>query len=413
MHNLYKIAIQEDEEVIFADEQDEELTFVPESASNKPEAEDSWKILIVDDEVEIHDVTKLALNDFTFEDRPLTFFSAYSSEEAKEIAQEHNDIAMILLDVIMETDEAGLEVVKYIRDNLHNKLVRIILRTGQPGRIPEDTITLMYDINDYKTKTELTRQKLFTKVITSLRGFSALVKIEKSKKELANIAIENAKLYEKIEQYARTLEEKVAQRTQELEAKNQQLEQEIKERKRIEEKLQRANRQLNRLVTIDGLTGVANRRHFDDYLAQEWQRLKREQNPLSLILCDVDHFKLYNDTYGHLQGDDCLRKVAQKIQQVVKRPADLVARYGGEEFAIILPNTNLLGAQYLAHQIQAAIHELKIAHRRSPTSKLVTVSMGVATYIPHQKSSLNQLIEATDKALYTAKQQGRDRVITA
>ena len=400
----------DDDEVIFASE-DNEVILVnePMTLSNSPK--DSWKILLVDDDVEIHKVTKLALGDFEFEGKPLTFFSAYSGNEAKQIIQEHPDIAMILLDVIMETDDAGLEVIKYIRNTLQNKLVRIILRTGQPGKVPEDTIILRYDINDYKTKTELTRQQLLTKVITSLRGFSALIRIEKSKQALSDIALENARLYEQIEKYAHTLEEKVAERTKELEIKNQQLEQEIKERKIVEQTLQEVNRKLERLVNIDGLTGVSNRRHFDNYLAREWGRLKREHKPLSLILCDVDHFKLYNDSYGHLQGDDCLRQVAQTIAQVINRPADLVARYGGEEFAIILPNTDLSGTHEVAKKVQQAIRALELPHSCSKTSPFVTISMGISSQIPEQDQALEDLIRFTDKALYTAKAEGRDRII--
>ena len=401
--------IIDNDKVIFADE-DDEVIFANELITLKHSAKDSWKILLVDDDVEIHKVTKLALGDLEFEGKSLTFFSAYSGMEAKQIIQENPDIAMVLLDVIMETDNAGLEVVKYIRNTLQNKLVRIILRTGQPGRLPEDTIILKYDINDYKTKTELTRKKLFTKVITSLRGFSALIKIEKSQQELSSIALENAKLYEQIERYAYTLEEKVAERTQELEIKNRQLEQEIQERKIIEKTLQEVNQKLERLVNVDGLTGVSNRRHFDEYLAREWRRLKREQKPLSLILCDIDHFKLYNDSYGHLQGDDCLRQIAQTIAQVINRPADLVARYGGEEFAIILPNIDLAGAHKVAKKIQHTIRELKLVHNRSLTSQFVTISIGISSQIPHQDQPLEDLIRTTDRALYDAKAQGRDRV---
>ena len=411
MHNLNQNDTQSDELIVFADEQDDELHFADESAADRSPAVDSWKILIVDDDAEIHNVTKLALGDFYFEEKPLKFISAFSGAEAKQVAAEHDDIAMILLDVIMETDEAGLDVVKYVRNCLHNKITRIILRTGQPGKIPEDTIIVEYDINDYKTKTELTRKKLFTKVITSLRGFSALVRIEQSKQELSNIALENAKLYEQVEIYARTLEDRVAERTQQLESKNQQLQQEIRERKRVERELQQLNQELNRLVNVDGLTRVANRRHFDNYLAQEWSRLKREQNNLALILCDVDHFKLYNDTYGHLHGDDCLRRVATEISQAVKRPADLVARYGGEEFGIILPNTEQGGAQNLAQKIQDAVRKLGIAHCASPTSEHVTISIGVAECIPSEDRSLEELIKAADNALYLAKQEGRDRIM--
>jgi len=167
-----------DDELIFAEEDD---------AQEKPIAA-SWKILIVDDEIEIHNITKLALNEFIFENKVITFVSAFSGKEANEMIQAHPDIALILLDVVMETEEAGLEVVKYIRDILDNKIVRIILRTGQPGQVPEDVVIVSYDINDYKTKTELTNKKLFTTVVTALRAFSALTQIEASKTELEKIA---------------------------------------------------------------------------------------------------------------------------------------------------------------------------------------------------------------------------------
>lgn len=172
-----------------------------------------------------------------------------------------------------------------------------------------------------------------------------------------------------------------------------------------------ANQELEKLAHIDGLTQVANRRRFDELLEQEWFRLRREKAPLSLIFCDVDYFKLYNDTYGHPVGDKCLEKIAKKIQQVVKRPSDLVARYGGEEFAVILPNTSLSGAIHVAKEIQAAIKELAIAHDRSKVSNIVTLSLGVASILPTISSSPTTLLTIADRALYQAKERGRDRVL--
>jgi len=182
--NLFAAVAEDDDELIFAEED--------EAPEEKP-LEPNWKILIVDDDIEIHNITKLALNDFTFENKLITFISAYSGKEAKEIIEANPDIALILLDVVMETEEAGLEVVKYIRDILDNKLVRIILRTGQPGQVPEDVVIVSYDINDYKTKTELTNKKLFTTVVTALRAFRALTQIEASKSELEKIAAASAR----------------------------------------------------------------------------------------------------------------------------------------------------------------------------------------------------------------------------
>lgn len=175
------------------DAEDENLVFIEEDPVEEKPIESSWKVLIVDDEIEIHDITKLALKEFIFENKSITFFSAYSGKEAKEIIKNNDDIALILLDVVMETEEAGLAVVKYIRDILNNKIVRIILRTGQPGQIPEDVVIVNYDINDYKSKTELTNKKLFTTVVTALRSFSSLNQIESSKSELEKIAAASAR----------------------------------------------------------------------------------------------------------------------------------------------------------------------------------------------------------------------------
>ncbi len=176
------------------------------------------------------------------------------------------------------------------------------------------------------------------------------------------------------------------------------------------QQVQAANEELHRLATLDGLTQIANRRRFDEYLEDEWRRLKREQVPLSLILLDVDFFKLYNDTYGHLAGDDCLRQLANALKNIVKRPADLIARYGGEEFAVILPNTEIQGAIYVAQNIRQAIRSLAIAHAQSSMCDRVTVSLGVVSIVPNCEISPPDLINAADKALYIAKQQGRDQV---
>ncbi len=173
------------------------------------------------------------------------------------------------------------------------------------------------------------------------------------------------------------------------------------------QQLQKANLELQCLATLDGLTHIPNRRRFDEYLEQEWRRMAREKLSLSLILCDIDFFKLYNDAYGHQAGDECLKQVATTIFRVVKRPADLVARYGGEEFAVILPNTPAAGALKVAENIRLGIRALEIVH---PVSQ-VTMSLGVASTVPIPKSSEGALIAAADKALYQAKIQGRDRTV--
>ncbi|TAN85791.1 MAG: sensor domain-containing diguanylate cyclase [Phormidium sp. SL48-SHIP] len=183
------------------------------------------------------------------------------------------------------------------------------------------------------------------------------------------------------------------------------------------EQVQIANRELSELATQDGLTQICNRRRFDAYLDHEWRRLLRSQAPLSLILLDIDWFKQYNDTYGHLAGDQCLQQVAQSLKKSMQRSTDLVARYGGEEFAIILPDTTETGAQFLAEQVRSQIAHMPIldigSHGNSSISHQVTVSIGVASHVPFPEASPKLLIAAADSALYRAKEQGRNRVCLA
>lgn len=178
-----------------------------------------------------------------------------------------------------------------------------------------------------------------------------------------------------------------------------------------EDLLKQANLELEKLVNIDGLTQVGNRRCFDDRLKMEWERLSRDLQPISLILFDIDYFKLYNDLYGHQMGDDCLTAIAQTARQVLSRPADLVARYGGEEFAVILPNTDLKGAFVVSEQIRIAINNLELAHQNSDINDIVTVSLGVASMLPSLHQERSVLIKQADIALYRAKQQGRNQSV--
>jgi len=180
---------------------------------------------------------------------------------------------------------------------------------------------------------------------------------------------------------------------------------------KLSQQLAQANQELEKLAASDSLTQVANRRRFDEYLDREWRRMAREKTPLSLILCDVDFFKSYNDTYGHQAGDECLRQVARAISHSVSRPADLVARYGGEEFAVILPNTEPEGAVRIAGKVRAAVKALEIVHGNSQVSTCLTLSLGVASTVPLCHESSAMLVSAADEALYQAKATGRDRVI--
>jgi diguanylate cyclase (GGDEF)-like protein len=179
------------------------------------------------------------------------------------------------------------------------------------------------------------------------------------------------------------------------------------------EELAEANKQLERLSQHDGLTGVANRRYFDNYLDTQIAVARRHNRTVSLVLCDVDAFKAYNDHYGHQAGDRILKQVAEAIQSSSKRTADIVARYGGEEFAIILPETALKGAMRVAEAARLAVTQLKIPHAHSPAGPHVSISGGVATTLWQGEDTAQQLIKAADQRLYEAKRQGRNRMIAA
>lgn len=503
----------DNDELLFSDE--EELIIDEDVVANQENLKDnSWKVLIVDDDNSVHQTTKLALRNLQFEDKGLTFLSAYSGNEAKTIIANNSDLAFILLDVVMETDNSGLELVKYIRKELNNQLVRIILRTGQPGEAPEESVITDYDINDYKLKVELTRNKLIVSAIAALRAYRDLLAIEKSRQEMATlynalatvkdnlevlIELRTQELQQEIEErkkveknlrltgfsldrakdaiyflnsnaklfYAneaasnllgyskeellnmtiyeidsflnqsnwsdlwKTLKEKEAYTFESLhttkEGENIPVEitvnylnfeqqeyncaiaRDIRERKLVEAKLKEVNQQLRYLANVDGLTQIANRRSFDEYFEQEWLRMAQAKQPLSLIFCDVDYFKKYNDYYGHPAGDKCLKQVAKLLNQSVRRPGDLAARYGGEEFAVILPNTDLEGAICVVKNIQQNIQKLAIIHEASEVSQYITLSIGVCSTIPQLELSSMSLINQVDLALYQAKKEGRDR----
>lgn len=204
----------------------------------------------------------------------------------------------------------------------------------------------------------------------------------------AAVATENASLYAQVQDYSRTLEERVSERTATLE---------------------KVNNELQKLADRDGLTGLTNRRSGNAYFENTWLRLRREGQPLSVIMLDVDHFKHFNDTYGHQRGDECLISVAKALQTQMQRVTDKVVRYGGEEFMLILPDTDRAGAKRIAEKTRLAIEALAIEHKSSATHNCITVSLGVATITPGNNNSIKQLVYAADQALYTAKQKGRNQ----
>ncbi|KQV99576.1 GGDEF domain-containing protein [Rhizobacter sp. Root1221] len=185
----------------------------------------------------------------------------------------------------------------------------------------------------------------------------------------------------------------------------------ITERKKTEETLLALQKELEELSFRDGLTGVANRRKFDAVYDEEWSEARRNVQPLSLIMFDVDFFKRYNDHYGHVEGDECLKRVAQALSSAANRPRDFVARYGGEEFVLLLPASDEAAAKAVADRCRQAIFKTQIRHAASPISQLLTVSMGVGTIVPSGNDDPVSFIDLVDRQLYRAKQGGRDRIV--
>ncbi|MYZ44534.1 diguanylate cyclase domain-containing protein [Schauerella aestuarii] len=180
-----------------------------------------------------------------------------------------------------------------------------------------------------------------------------------------------------------------------------------------QQQLLEMNLELRRLSNLDGLTGLANRRYFDEYLGAEWQRAMREQRDIALMMVDVDHFKRYNDTYGHLAGDGALKQVAQALQGAADRSTDLAARYGGEEFSLVMPNTSLGGARLIGEKLRRAVAALAVEHKASTTGDILSVSIGAATMVPQQGTTFTALVDAADRNLYAAKHQGRNQVVAS
>jgi diguanylate cyclase (GGDEF)-like protein len=205
----------------------------------------------------------------------------------------------------------------------------------------------------------------------------------------------------------------LAERARQLEAlvaaRTGQLEREVAGRRTAQERLTEANAELRRALLMDGLTRLQNRPSFDEHLAQAWHHHVRNGEPLSVMMIDVDHFKRYNDTYGHLAGDTCLRQVAMCLQAAVDRKQDIVARYGGEEFAVVLPGTGLEGARLVAQRLLTEVRNAAIPHSGSSTGSRLSISVGIGVTGPPGVDSAQKLVSVADAALYRAKRSGRDR----
>lgn len=241
-------------------------------------------------------------------------------------------------------------------------------------------------------------QALLGLLLASLLGGGVTLRIHafrKKQRELARLVAERTADLRQANVELASANETISRKNGELQAKTDQL--------------QKLNLRLERLSHLDGLTGIHNRRYFEEHLALEWRRASRRQSPIAIIMVDVDFFKLYNDQYGHLAGDDCLKKVAEGLG-IVNRPGDLLARYGGEEFIVVLPDTDLAGARTLAERMRARVEALRIPHEESPAGKHVTISLGVVCGVPQAKQTSNDFVLIADEALYKAKREGRNRV---
>jgi len=270
--------------------------------------------------------------------------------------------------------------------------------------VPESgiSVALEYEVKSIRLWQKITREKI-KKIISEYTGsvVSVVIIVFTLSIIIAFIIIINISSHEKDEISFR----------KRLEKMNELLNIEINLKTEIEKELKDANRELSRLSSLDGLTCIANRRRFDEYLTKEWERLKREKKPMSLIMCDIDYFKKYNDKYGHQEGDKCIKNVAGVIEECSMRPADLSARYGGEEFAVILPDTPVKGAEHIAEAIMEKMNEISMPHEASEVSEHVTLSIGIGTLVPLSGNKPADLIHNADRALYEAKHQGRNRVI--
>ncbi|MBA3014976.1 MAG: diguanylate cyclase [Proteobacteria bacterium] len=316
-------------------------------------------VLLIDDQPMIAEAVRRALED----EKDIEFHYCQDPSKAIKIANRIHP-TIILQDLVMP-EVNGLMMVRFFRVNKEtNQIPIIILSTKEDPKVKSEAFSL--GVNDYLVKLP---DKI--ELIARLRYHSTAYLYHRQRDE-AFAALEES-----------------------------------------QRKLHEANQALEKLSSLDGLTGIANRRQFDKVIANEWNRAIRNYSPISLLMLDIDFFKLYNDTYGHQKGDTCLKQVAEVLKANEKRPADLAARYGGEEFAFILPETDKHGALEKASSILNMLREANIPHKASTVHTILTASIGVATMNAERGTSPDNLILQADKALYIAKERGRNQLVVS
>lgn len=323
----------------------------------EPDTKSVINVLLVDDQAMVAEGIRRMLVD----EEDVVFHYCDNPKDAIKTASDV-DATIILQDLVMP-DVDGMTLVRFYRNNPDTKNIPIIVLSSK---------------EDPKIKSEA-----FTNGATDY-----LVKLPDKIELIARIRAHSKSYLAQIERDAA-----------------------FYAMREMQKQLEDTNLELKRLSSQDGLTGIANRRTYDETLDKSWRHAIREKEIISLIMVDIDFFKPYNDTYGHQGGDDCLRKVAQAIQAAVHRPLDLVARYGGEEFALVLPDTPVEGARAIAEKMMSNVAKLKLKHEGSTVSEFVTISLGVACIIPEANSSAEEFVSNADEALYEAKESGRNKAI--
>ncbi len=343
-------------------------------------------VICIDDEITVLDSLKIELKRALGDEYIIE--TAEGGEDALELMEDliadGCQVALVLSDYIMP-DIKGDEVLKRIHEMSPNTLK--IMLTGHANLEAVSNAIKHARLYRYVSKPWQSEDLKLT-VVEALHSYLQDQKLVEQRLQLKE-------LNEQLQELTRNQAKIIAEKTAKLEKANAEL--------------KAANEELEKLTILEPLLQIANRRRFDQYLKQEWERLCRERRYLSVILADLDYFKQYNDEYQHEAGDHCLIAIAKTIERTLKRPADLVARYGGEELVIVLPNTNPEGAVKVAQRIQEAIALLRIPHLRSTVNEYVTISMGIAGMIPIKGCSPLMLVNMADKCLYKAKDNGRNR----